>query len=62
MDFPTKMYIDGTLRESSSKRKIINPATEKAVASIATAVSCSVSLGPLLLSIIHCRYGLRRLS
>ena len=37
MDFPTKMYIDGTLRESSSKRKIINPATEKAVASIATA-------------------------
>ncbi len=37
MDFPTKMYIDGTLRESSSKRKIINPATEKVVASIATA-------------------------
>ena len=27
MDFPTKMYIDGTLRESSSKRKIINPSS-----------------------------------
>ena len=37
MEFPTKMYINGTLTGSTSSIKVINPATETLVATVSTA-------------------------
>ena len=37
MNFPTQMYIDGTLTDGSAKREVANPATETAVAAVAVA-------------------------
>ena len=35
MNFPTQMYIDGTLTDGSARREVANPATETAVAAVA---------------------------
>ena len=37
MNFPTQMYIDGMLTDSSATREVVNPATETAVAAVAVA-------------------------
>lgn len=37
MEFPTQMYIDGTLTGGASSLEVINPATETQVATVATA-------------------------
>ena len=37
MNFPTQMYIDGTLTDGSATREVANPATETAVAAVAVA-------------------------
>ena len=37
MNFPTQMYIDGTLTDGSARREVANPATETAVAAVAVA-------------------------
>ncbi|MFV1800277.1 NAD-dependent succinate-semialdehyde dehydrogenase [Phaeobacter sp. Ay1a-4a] len=37
MNFPTQMYIDGTLTDGSATREVVNPATETAVAAVAVA-------------------------
>ena len=37
MNFPTEMYIDGTLTTGAATRKVINPATETPVATVAVA-------------------------
>ncbi|MEO9781223.1 MAG: aldehyde dehydrogenase family protein [Sedimentitalea sp.] len=37
MEFPTQMYIDGTLADGRASRDIINPATETVVATVAVA-------------------------
>lgn len=37
MNFPTKMYIDGTLTDGASTVDVVNPATETLVATVATA-------------------------
>ena len=37
MNFPTQMYIDGTLTDGSATREVVNPAIETAVAAVAVA-------------------------
>lgn len=42
MDFPTKMYIDGTLCDGAAKTDVVNPATEEVVATVEVAGATQV--------------------